>query len=157
MESPHLDDRGIVVSCAACGKKNRLTYARLGDTVRCGRCKAAIALPDAPIDVSSSATFDRLIAESPLPVLVDYWAPWCGPCRAVAPELKKVAARQAGRVIVAKVNTDDLADLGQRFGIRSIPTMAVFSGGREVQRAAGARPAEEIERLIEQAAAGIHH
>jgi thioredoxin 2 len=156
MEAPHLDDRGIVVSCAACGQKNRLTYARLGDTVRCGRCKATIALPDAPIDVSSSAMFDRLIAESPLPVLVDYWAPWCGPCRAVAPELKKVAARQAGRVIVAKVNTDELADLGQRFGIRSIPTMAVFSGGRELQRAAGARPAEEIERLIEQAAAGIH-
>jgi len=157
MSLAQLDDRGIVIPCVACGQKNRLAYERLESAVRCGRCKKTIAMPDAPIEVSSSAMFDRLIAQASLPVLVDYWAPWCGPCRAVAPELQKVAARQAGRVIVVKVNTDELGDLGQRFGIRSIPTMAVFSGGREVQRAAGARPAEQIEALIEQAAAGIPH
>jgi thioredoxin 2 len=152
-----LDDRGIVVACAACGQKNRLTYARLGDTVRCGRCKKPIGLPADPIEVHTSADFDQLIAHAPVPVLVDYWAPWCGPCRMVAPELQKVAARQAGRVIVVKVITDELSDLGQRFGIRSIPMMAVFAGGREVTRSAGARPAEQIEALIEQAAASIHH
>jgi thioredoxin 2 len=157
MAEAQLDDRGIVVSCGACGQKNRLVYERLEDTVRCGRCKQPIALPDAPIEVTSSASFDRLIAHASLPVLVDYWAPWCGPCRMVAPELQKVAARQAGRALVVKVNTDELADLGERFGIRSIPTMAVFAGGREVTRSAGARPAEQIEALIEQAAASSHH
>ena len=152
-----LDDRGIVISCAECGQKNRLVYARLGETVRCGRCKQPIAMPNAPVEVHTSGDFDRLIAQAPLPVLVDYWAPWCGPCRMVAPELEKVAARQAGRVIVVKVNTDEVSDLGQRFGIRSIPTMAVFAGGREVTRSAGARPAAEIEALIAEAATTTHH
>jgi thioredoxin 2 len=153
MESAQLDDRGIVVSCSGCGQKNRVAFARLIDAARCGQCKQPITLPDAPIEVHSSALFDRIIGEASLPVLVDYWAPWCGPCRMVAPELKKVASRQAGRVIVLKVNTDELSDLGQRFGIRSIPTMAVFSGGREVTRSAGARPANEIEMLLDQAVA----
>ena len=90
-----------------------------------------------------------------MPVVVDFWAPWCGPCRMVAPELKKVAARQAGRALVVKVNTDELSDLGDRAGIRSIPTLAVFAGGREVSRTTGARPAEEIERFVEQAASAV--
>ena len=88
-----------------------------------------------------------------MPVIVDYWAPWCGPCRMVAPELQKVAARQAGKALVVKVNTDELSDLGQRFGIRSIPTMAVFAGGKEVGRTSGARPAADIEAFLEQSAA----
>jgi thioredoxin 2 len=146
-----LDDRGIVVACGSCGQKNRLMYDRLGDEVRCGQCKAAIALPGSPIEIRSSADFDRLVARSALPVVVDYWAPWCGPCRMVAPELQKVAARQAGKVLVVKVNTDELGDLGERFNIRSIPTLAVFAGGKEVSRAAGARPADEIEAFIAQA------
>ena len=86
-----------------------------------------------------------------LPVVVDYWAPWCGPCGMMAPELQKVASRLAGKVLVVKVNTDELSDLGQRHNIRSIPTLAVFVGGKEVARSAGARPAEQIEALIAQA------
>jgi thioredoxin 2 len=148
----NLDDRGVVVACGACGQKNRFAYERLGETVRCGKCKATLPPPAAPIDVDSSARFDRLIAGSAVPVVVDFWAPWCGPCRMVAPELQKVAARQAGKYLVVKVNTDVLADLGERFGIRSIPTMAVFAGGREVGRTAGARPAADIEAFVEQAA-----
>jgi thioredoxin 2 len=146
-----LDDRGIVAACASCGKKNRIAYERLGVEARCGRCKQTIGTPGVPIEVHSSAHFDRLIAHAALPVVVDYWAPWCGPCRMVAPELQKVAARQAGHAIVVKVNTDELSDLGQRFNIRSIPTLAVFAGGKEVARATGARPANEIEALIAQA------
>jgi thioredoxin 2 len=148
-----MDDRGIIVPCGKCGTKNRLAYGRLADAVQCGNCKASIAAPNEPIEVKSTADFDRLIAQSSLPVLVDYWAPWCGPCRMVAPELQKVAARQAGHAVVVKVNTDQLTDLGQRFNVRSIPTLAVFGGGKELARESGARPAEAIEAFIARAQA----
>jgi thioredoxin 2 len=146
-----LDDRGVIVACGVCGKKNRLAYERLGDAVQCGQCKQSIGAPGEPIELHQTADFESLIAKSSLPVVVDYWAPWCGPCRMVAPELKKVASRQAGRAIVVKVNTDELSDLGQRFNIRSIPTLAVFAGGKEIARESGARPAEEIEAFIARA------
>jgi thioredoxin 2 len=152
MAAAILDDRGIVTTCPSCGQKNRLAYERLGAQVRCGRCKAALAPPSAPIDLHSSEDFDRLISRSALPVVVDFWATWCGPCRMVAPELEKVAARQAGRVLVVKVDTDELSDVAGRFGVRSIPTLGLFVGGREVAKAAGARPAKDIEAFIEQAA-----
>jgi thioredoxin 2 len=146
-----LDDRGVIVPCPHCSTRNRLAYEKLGDAVQCGQCKQAIKSPGEPIEVKTTADFDRLIAQSSLPVLVDYWAPWCGPCRMVAPELQKVATRQAGLAIVVKVNTDELSDLGQRYGIRSIPTLAVFAGGKEAARESGARPAEEIEQIIARA------
>src|SRR3989454_12655637 len=148
MATVDFEDKGIVVACPACGQKNRLAYERLGDPVKCGKCKQELPALNTPIEVHASADFDRLIARSSIPVVVDYWAPWCGPCRMVAPELQKVAARQAGRMLIVKVNTDVLADLGERFQIRSIPTLAVFAGGREIARTAGARPAAEIEAFI---------
>ncbi len=150
-----IDDRGVIVACAACGKKNRLAFERLGDSVQCGECKAPIKGAGEPIELHSSADFDTVVAKASLPVVVDYWAPWCGPCRMVAPELQKVAARQAGQALVVKVNTDELADLGQRFGIRSIPTLAVFEGGKELARESGARPAAEIEAFIARARAAV--
>jgi thioredoxin 2 len=153
MADVELDDRGVIVACPACGKHNRVAFGRLGDPVRCGQCKASLEAPGAPVEVAGSAEFDRLVSEASVPVVVDYWAPWCGPCRMVAPELKKVAARRAGRVLVVKVNTEALPHLGQRFGIRSIPTLAVFAGGREVARTTGARPASDIEAFIDQAVA----
>ena len=153
MASATFDDHGLIVICPACGQKNRLAYDRLGDAVRCGKCKQALTAPSSPLDVTSVADFDRLIANSSLPVVVDYWAPWCGPCRMVAPELQKVASRRSGRAIVIKVNTDQLTELGERYGIRSIPTLAVFVDGREAARSVGARPADDIERVIDQAVA----
>jgi thioredoxin 2 len=150
LRGPRFDQRGLIVSCSSCGQQNRLVYERLGSEVRCAHCKQPLAPPSEPLAIASTADFDRLVAGSALPVLVDYWAPWCGPCRIVAPELQKVAARRAGRVLVVKVNTDELPDLGERFGIRSIPTLALFAGGREVSRAAGARPAGEIEALLDE-------
>jgi len=142
------DDRGIIVSCSACGGRNRLVYERLASGVRCGHCKRPLTAPSEPLAVATAADFDRLVSRASVPVLVDYWAPWCGPCRVVAPELQKVAARQAGRALVVKVNTDEVPELGERFGIRSIPTLALFAGGREVSRTTGARPANEIEAFI---------
>ena len=103
-----------------------------------------------PLEVSTTDDFDRLIGQASIPVVVDYWAPWCGPCRMVAPELAKVAARAQGKFLVVKVNTDALNDLGERFRIRSIPTMAVFAGGKEVNRTSGARPAADIEAFVTQ-------
>ena len=151
MAAAEIDERGVIVACRNCAKKNRLAYDRLGHPVRCGQCHQDLSAPSVPLEMGSTADFDRLVADANIPVIVDYWAPWCGPCRMVAPELQKVAARQAGRMLVVKVNTDVLTELGERHRIRSIPTLAVFSGGREVARTAGARPAEEIESFIKQA------
>jgi thioredoxin 2 len=151
-----LDERGVVITCPSCGQKNRLAYERLGDPVRCGKCKTQLPAPHSPIEVTSSNEFDRIVARSSLPVVVDYWAPWCGPCRMVAPELEKVADRQAGRYLVVKVNTDALSDLGERYGIRSIPTMAVFDDGREIARTTGARPAKDIEAFVDHTVSQAH-
>jgi thioredoxin 2 len=151
MSTLDMDTRGLIVACPDCGQKNRLAFARLQAPVRCGRCKRPLSMAPEPLEVASTADFDRLVGEASVPIVVDYWAPWCGPCRVVAPELAKVASRAAGRWLVVKVNTDALPDLGERFGIRSIPTMAVFVGGREAARTSGARPATEIEAFVRQA------
>jgi thioredoxin 2 len=157
MGAVELDDRGLIVACSACGQRNRIAYERLADPVRCAKCKQDITPPGEPIEITSVEDFDRLIARASVPVVVDYWAPWCGPCRMVAPELKKVAERQQGRILVVKVNTEELSDIGERFRIQSLPTLAVFGGGKELARSAGARPASDIEAFVEQASRTILH
>ncbi len=142
------DDRGLIVACPSCGKANRLAFDHLGETSRCGQCHHEIAAPGEPIAVGSAQQFDALVAKSRLPVLVDYWAAWCGPCRMVAPELEKVARKNAGRFLVAKVDTEAVPDLAARSHIQSIPTLAVWSGGREAARTAGAMPADRIEAFV---------
>lgn len=151
-----LDDRGILVACTNCGKNNRVAFDKLRVAVRCGQCKQPLAMVNTPVELHSTADFERIVAQSSLPVLVDYWAPWCGPCRMVAPELEKVAARQSGKLLVVKVNTDELADLGQRHNIRSIPTIALFANGREAARVAGARQASDIEAWAQQTVQAAH-
>jgi thioredoxin 2 len=107
-----------------------------------------------PVEVTTAAEFDSLVSTTAVPVVVDFWAPWCGPCRMVAPEIEKIAARRAGQWLVVKVNTDQVTGVGDRLGIRSIPTMAVFSNGREIARTAGARPASDIDEFVTGALTG---
>jgi thioredoxin 2 len=146
-----MDERGVIVSCAACGKKNRVPFAAA--EAKCGGCGTVLSAPSEPVEAPTAAAFDALVRAATVPVVVDFWAPWCGPCRMVAPELERVAASTAGRYLIVKVNTDVVTELGDRFRIRSIPTMAVFEGGREVARTSGARPAADIEAFVRQSLA----
>jgi thioredoxin 2 len=149
MSTLQLDTHGIIGACPSCGQKNRVAFnAR---QARCGRCKTNLPAPGEPIEVPDARAFDAVVAGAAQPVVVDFWAPWCGPCRMVAPELEQVAAAHAGEMIVVKVNTDAVPELGDRFRIQSIPTMAVFNGGREVGRTTGARPAADIEAFVRSA------
>ncbi|GAB4211454.1 MAG: thioredoxin TrxC [Sandaracinaceae bacterium] len=137
----------MIVQCSSCGAKNRIPSARLADRPRCGQCKSAIAL-DAPVTAASAEELDEIVRESPVPVVVDFWAPWCQPCRIVAPELEKLARKKSGQVLVVKVNTQDLPDVGARHGISGIPTFVRFDGGRESKRVSGAMPADMIARQL---------
>ena len=151
MSDLQLDERGFIIGCPSCGQRNRLAFSTR--EARCGRCKSALPPPSQPIEVPDARAFDALVRDARQPVVVDFWAPWCGPCRMVAPELARVAASNAGRFVVIKVNTDALPDLGERFRIQSIPTMAVFAGGKEVARRSGAMPAAQIESFVNGAVA----
>jgi len=146
-----LDERGVLVTCPGCGTANRIAFDRIGASARCPKCKAELPQPGAPADVRSDTEFDAAVAHAAVPVLVDFWAPWCGPCRMVAPEVEKVAASMKGKLLTLKVNTDERPELAQRFSVRSIPTLAVFSNGRLVERTAGAMPATGILQLVEKA------
>ena len=143
-----MDAKGIIVICPSCGQRNRVPFGR---DAKCGKCGTALNGPAEPLEVPSAEAFDALIDSVHEPIVIDFWAPWCGPCRVVAPELVKVAQANAGRWLIVKVNTEALPELGDRFQIRSIPTMAVFVDGREVARTAGARPAADIEAFVRQA------
>ncbi len=144
MSAISIDDKGLILPCANCGQRNRTPFARLAETGTCGKCHEPLPPPAQPFDIASEADFNRLLAESSLPLLVDFWAEWCGPCRRVAPEMVKVAEAARGEFLVGKVDTEAVPALSRRFHVQSIPMMAVFSGGREAGRAMGARPAADI-------------
>ena len=148
MKEAVLDARGVIVACRQCGRRNRIGYDRLASTTRCGQCKSNLPPIHSPIDVTSEEEFDALIAASAVPVLVDFWASWCGPCKMIAPELAKVASANAGRMIVAKVSTEELPAVAQRFQVSSIPALSVFTEGREAGRTLGARPAAAIQSFV---------
>ncbi|HZR84294.1 MAG TPA: thioredoxin TrxC [Candidatus Binatia bacterium] len=138
-----------LMRCPACGTTNRVPRAKLaaGLAPRCGRCKRPL-LETRPFAVTDS-TFAETVERSPLPVLVDAWAPWCAPCRAIAPAIDQLAAEHAGRVRFAKLNVDENPATASRFRLQSIPTLLLMRDGREVDRIVGLQSKAEIARRLE--------
>jgi thioredoxin 2 len=139
----------LLVRCPSCGATNRIPRAKRALGPVCGRCQAKLAVEDRPVTVTD-ATFAAEVERFPLPVLLDLWAEWCGPCHMMAPVLDQLAAEMAGRVRVAKLNIDENPATTSRFRVSNIPTLLVFKGGREVDRIVGVRPKVDIAQRLEQ-------
>ncbi len=126
----------MIRACSVCGKKNRIPAGHLADEGRCGSCKSSLPPVAEPIDVDTNA-FDEIVSGASVPVLIDFWAAWCGPCRTAAPEVRTTAAQMAGRAVVLKVNTEESPALAQRFNVMSIPNFVVMKDGRMVHQQPG--------------------
>jgi thioredoxin 2 len=137
-----MDKTSLHVACAHCQATNRVPVAKLADDPVCGRCGQAL-LDGKPVTLTD-ANFDAVTGHTELPVLVDFWAPWCGPCKSMAPQFDRAAQQLKGRVLLAKVNSDDNPQTAGRFAIRSIPTLVRLASGRETARRTGALPLGEI-------------
>ncbi|MGA8009068.1 MAG: thioredoxin TrxC [Thiomonas sp.] len=136
----------MLIVCPHCATLNRVPDDRLQDAPVCGHCSQEI-LPATPVTLTD-ASFERFIAKSELPVLVDFWAEWCGPCKVMAPQFTQAAALLKGRAVLAKVDTDANPQVSVRNRIRSIPTLALYRGGQEVKRQSGVMPAQELVRWV---------
>ena len=133
--------------CASCNAVNRIPAERSGKEINCGKCH--LPLFGAAPQSAGQTAFLAQITKSDVPVVVDFWAPWCGPCRAMAPAFAEVSARMDSRARFIKVNTDEEQALGARYGIRSIPTLVIFQSGKEVARISGAMPAASLEQWVD--------
>jgi thioredoxin 2 len=144
----------LIFRCPRCGAFNRLSLLVPERQAVCGKCKADLDTSGA-VEHVDLAALERGVAASPAPVLVDFWAPWCAPCRAFAPVLERFAREHAGRFVVLKLDTEQHPAAGARYGIQAIPTLVAFRGGREVERVSGALPLEELRRFAAAATVGV--
>ncbi|MCV2865025.1 thioredoxin TrxC [Defluviimonas sp. WL0075] len=136
------------LTCATCGQTNRVPAERIAQSPKCGTCGDPLA--GGKVAALDPAVHDKMVRGDTLPLLVDYWAPWCGPCRMMAPQFAQASMALKGRARLAKINTEDHPQISQRLGIRGIPLLILYAKGREVARLAGARPAAEIEAFVRQ-------
>jgi thioredoxin 2 len=141
----------VIRNCPACGKPNRIPGRHLADTGRCGACKAPLAAVAEPVEVGASE-FDEIVRESKVPVLVDFWAAWCGPCRMAAPHVAQTAREMAGRAVVLKVDTEAHPELAARYRVQGIPNFAVFSQGELRFQQAGVVDANTMKSWLARAA-----
>jgi thioredoxin 2 len=146
MNRPRNEDDTLNVVCPDCRRRIRVPANRLRDQPRCPACKTGIFRAE-PLELDADS-FDTFARHSDVPLLVDFWAPWCAPCRGFAPVIAEAAAEFTPSVIVAKLNTEDAPALASRLGIRSIPTIAVFRAGTEIARQSGAMPLAALQRWL---------
>ena len=140
----------IIIKCNSCGVKNRIPASKTGDNPICGKCGAPISITDSPgvpVDITDQS-FESEVLSSPGIVLVDCWAPWCGPCRMIAPVLEELASEYRGKVKIAKLDTDENPKTAMKFNIQSIPTMLIFKEGNHIDTLVGALPKQEIEKKL---------
>lgn len=140
----------MIRNCPTCGKANRIPARHLADTGRCGSCKSPLPPVSEPLDVDDNS-FAQVVAEAKVPILTDFWAEWCGPCRMAAPEVRELAREMAGKALVLKVNTEEHPQTAARFGVQSIPNFVVLRDGRVVFQRAGLAPRAEMRRWLETA------
>ena len=142
----------MILTCPSCGKKNRSPAERLAETGRCGACKTPISPVGKPLAVDPQS-FREIVRDARVPVLVDFWADWCGPCKMVAPEVERTAADMAGRALVLKVDTESHPELAAEFGVQGIPNFVVLKAGQRVYQQAGAVPSAAMKEWLTRAGA----